>query len=172
MNACGFNPWNVLQNKLCSNNPCAENSPKGNIRNVFSVSFSIHWLCGPCRTLASFKINFQSSLSLVIFFPASNSHFLRIIFNHLFLDFSADLLPSGIFLNTFFTFPSSGILSACPNHQNLWLVQIVHTMFSVTGSNISLSIFLSHISEVFPSLSLSVQNRESYITTDLRITVR
>ena len=67
MNVFGFNSWNMLQNKVCSNNPCAENNPKGNIRNVFSVSFSIHWLYGPCRTLASFKINFQSSLSLVIF---------------------------------------------------------------------------------------------------------
>lgn len=81
-------------------------------------------------------LSFPSSFS-----PASNTYSLQIIFSHLFLDFSADL-PSGIFINTFFTFFSSRILSAFPNHRKLWLVQIVHTMFSFTGPNISLSIFL------------------------------
>ena len=63
----------------------------------------LHWLYGPCRT---FRINFQTSVSLAIFlqpltpifftsFSASSSH--------LFLGFPTDLFHSGIFFNTFFT---------------------------------------------------------------------
>jgi hypothetical protein len=96
------------------------------------------------------------------FYPASSIRCLQIIFNHHFLDFSADL-PSGIFLNTFFAFLS---------FRSLWLVQIIHAIFSFTEPNISLSIYLSNTPKIFQSLLLSVQTCESYITTDLWITVR
>ena len=33
-----------------------------------SLSVPLHWLCGPWRTLASFRINFQASLPLAVFF--------------------------------------------------------------------------------------------------------
>jgi hypothetical protein len=47
----------------------------------WEFSVLLHWLYGPCRTLASFRINFQASLSLAIFFQPRNTHFLQIIFS-------------------------------------------------------------------------------------------
>ena len=127
----------MLQHQVCSNNSPTENNPKENIRNVcLSLLLSpLDLLC-----LTSFRNNVQKSSNLSYFSPASNTQFLQIIFNHLCLDFSAYLLPSGTFLNTFLTFLSSGILSSCPNHRKLWLVRIFHMTFSFAETNIYLSV--------------------------------
>lgn len=57
------------------------------------------------------------------FSPASDSHFLHIVFRHrptiFLLGFPTDVFPSGIFVNTFSTFLSSGIISSCHNHHNI-----------------------------------------------------
>ena len=43
--------------------------------------FFLHWLYGPCRTLASFRINFQASVPLAVFFQRTTPHFCHIILN-------------------------------------------------------------------------------------------
>ena len=83
------------------------------------ISLSLHWLCGPCRTLVSFWINFQASLSLTIFLQPLTPVFFKSFWtlsNHLFHDFPKNHLPPGVLLDTFFTAISSDILSTCPNH--------------------------------------------------------
>ena len=66
----------------------------------------LHCLYGPCRTLASFRINFQTSVSLAIFLQPLTPIFFTSFSassNHFFLGFPTDLFYSGIFFNTFFT---------------------------------------------------------------------
>ena len=109
---------------------------------------------------------------------ASNAHFIQIIFNLTqppLFGFPVDPFPFVIFLNTFFTVLSSGIITTCPNCHNFplliseiisgslcrsinsWLVQILHTPFSFTWPNIFVNIFLSHYAKVYSLLLLSVQ---------------
>ena len=84
---------------------------------------SLHSLCCPCRTLASFWINFQASLFLLIFFQPLTPilfEYFSTSSNHLFLGFATHFLfPSGIFLNAFSRVPFSDILSTCPKLLNL-----------------------------------------------------
>lgn len=49
---------------------------------VFLCIFpSLHWLCGLCVTLASFRFNFQAFSVLSYFSSASNTSFLQVIFS-------------------------------------------------------------------------------------------
>ena len=62
---------------------------------------SLHQLYGPCRTLASFRINLQASLTLASFLQPLTSIFFRSFSTsseNLFRGFTTDLFPSGIFL--------------------------------------------------------------------------
>ena len=57
------------------------------------VSSLFHWIYGPCRTLTSFRIKFQASLSLAIFLQPLTSLSFRSFStssNHLFLGFLKD----------------------------------------------------------------------------------
>ena len=54
----------------------------------------LHWMHGPCKTLASFSINFQVSLSLYIILQLLTSIFSS-SYNHLFLGFRTKRFPSG-----------------------------------------------------------------------------
>lgn len=75
--------------------------------------FFLHWLYGPCRTQASFRIRFQASVSLAAFLQKFLSlHFRRPTITN---EFPMDLYLYGVFLDTFFAFLTSGILSICPN---------------------------------------------------------
>ena len=87
---------------------CLEIKCKQNICELFCT---LRWyilllqcLNGPCRTLASFRINFQTSLTPVFCRSFLTSH------SHLFLDFPIKRFPSAIFLNTSLTILSPGIL--------------------------------------------------------------
>jgi hypothetical protein len=53
----------------------------GNVTSVYPpLIILFYWLKGPCRTLASYKINFQTSLYLALFLQPLNTHFLQITF--------------------------------------------------------------------------------------------
>jgi len=84
----------------------------------------LHLFYGPGRTLASFRIYFQASLSLAVFSGLCYIHYLQIIFNTVkpplsWLSNITSFFHSGTFLNTFFTDLSSGLLSSRPSRNNL-----------------------------------------------------
>jgi hypothetical protein len=93
------------------------------------LSLSLHWLYSPCRTLASFEINFQAPLSLATFRQPLNTHFLQIIFKIAQSSISwlsigplsfRDILKHR--LHSSFrrmNCADSGTLSTCTNHRNL-----------------------------------------------------
>jgi len=87
---------------------CLEIKRKQNMCDLFcSLRWSIlllQWFYGPRRTLASFGISFEASLTPVFCRSFSTSS------SHLFLGFPIERFPSAIFLNTSFTIISPGIL--------------------------------------------------------------
>lgn len=91
------------------------------------------WLYGPSRTLLSFRIIFEASLSLAIFLQPLTPILFRsfeTLSNHLLLGFPKEPYPE-IFLYTIFTVLVSGLLSTCPNHRNLpFLSQFICRTFS------------------------------------------
>jgi len=92
--------------------------------------------------LASFRINFQASLSLAVFLQPllhtfSSDHFqYRQIIS--FMAFQRTLFHSGTFLNTWFTDLSSGALSSCLSRNNLHFL-----IFKVISVSLHRSILVS-----------------------------
>ena len=85
------------------------------------LSSLLHLFFGPCRTLASFRIYFQPSLSLC-FSCLCYISFLQIIFNIVKLSLSCLSNRTFFFIPghswTLFTGISSGVLSSCPSRNN------------------------------------------------------
>jgi len=76
----------------------------------------------PWRTLASFRTNFQASPSQAIFLQPLKPICFRLFStssNHIFLSFTMQLSPSGIFLKHFLHSFSCGTLSNCSNRRNI-----------------------------------------------------
>lgn len=93
---------------------CFQGDPQGkdfirgyNFTLIPPFSPPFHCLYGQCRTLVSFRINFQASLYLAIFLQSLTPIFFRSFSpssTHLFLVFQKGLIPSGLFLNVFSQF--------------------------------------------------------------------
>ena len=123
------------------------------------------------QDLRLFQDQFHAPQSLAIFLqPLTPIFFISfsISSNHLFIGFKRPFFFLWLFLNIFFTVPSSGILSTCPNHRHLpfLISQIISgsvhrsinsdrpAPFYFTEQTIFLNIFfLSNIAKVFKSLS-------------------
>ena len=140
------------------------------------------WLYGFLTALSSLNADTHSSLLIVLC-----HHLLTFICRrtfsassgHLNLGLPLLLLPSGLLSNIFLTVFPWSILITCPVHSNLfilisatisrslyssvsWPVHIFHIAFSTNGPNVLLNVFLSHISSLFISISvtdvISLQN--------------
>ena len=149
-----------------------------------------------------FKIMQERGLLQTIFQASFPSYFLQLITpiflmsfwtssNDLLLDFTMRFFPSGMFLNTFLTAISPGILSTCPNHRKLpFLISMITIgslyiyqsnlnccwssirYFLLLGQTFFKNIFLSNIAKVLSSLLLSMQTAEPNITIDLFRSIR
>ena len=114
-----------------------------------------HWLYRYLCHCTGSTVHVQPSDSIAIFLHSLTPIFFRyfsVSSNRLFLSFPTDFFPSGVFVNAFLTVPSCGILFTRSNRLHLrfliseiifgfWLVLILHTPFSFTGSDIFLNTF-------------------------------
>ena len=140
--------------------------------------------------LGSFIIDVHSSLSDAFILHRFTPSFLRSSSTsliHLSLGRCLPLRPSNFPSKILFTDLVSFILTTCPSHSNLWIfimltisgvlylvfnssfVLILHRPFSFVGLYTFLSIFLSHVINIFSLLLVTVHVSAPYVTTGLTI---